>query len=153
MRAQPSPVWHVAFVCKLLSSLLLMTLAQQLHKEVFGSLLLLASATWTTSSISVFCAGQDWLGPSAFKKAKSFTFREFLWFSWELAVWMKWAEKRQKEEQKGNKASEVREFVKGKVCQRVFELYNVVFPCLEFTQKTLIYQEFSDWKNSFFSRH
>lgn len=42
------------------------------------------------------------------------------------------------------------------VSQRVFEYYNVVFPCLEFSHKTLIYQGFSDWTNtsssSFFSR-
>lgn len=56
--------------------------------------------------------------------------------------------KKQEGEQKSNKPREVRGFVKGKVCQRVSEYFNFVFPCLEFTQKTLIYQDFSDWTNT-----
>lgn len=142
-----SPTWHVAFVCTLLSSLLAddaSTTAPQRPSQrclsaccdeqlQHGRLLPYLSSVLDRTDLDLQLSKKA----NLLLLENSFSSHE----SWQCG-------RSEKEEQKSNKPSGVRGFVKGKVCQRVFEHYNVVFPCLEFTQKTLIYQEFSDWTNT-----
>lgn len=128
-----------------------MTLAQQLHKDLpRGVCQLVATSNCNMVDLSYLSSVLDRtaLDLQLWKKINLLLLEDLFGSqeSWQCG----WREKQmvRRRNKKSNKPSELREFVKGKVCQRVFEYYNVVFPCLELSQKTHIYQDFSDWTNT-----